>query len=55
VAVFAAILSAFFTVINAHVINGKDPATLAFYEMGFAAVAIWQLLPDLQVNVDETL
>lgn len=45
VAIGAAILSAFFTVINAHVIGKNDPVTISFYEMGFAAVSIALFLP----------
>lgn len=45
VAVGAAMLSAVFTVINAHVIRTNDPITISFYEMGFAAIAIACFLP----------
>ncbi len=45
VAIGAAMLSAFFTVINAHVIRNNDPVIISFYEMGFAALAIALFLP----------
>lgn len=53
VAIGAAILSAFFTVINAHVIKGNDPVTISCYEMGLAALAIALFLPIYQVNFTE--
>ncbi len=45
VAVGAAVLSAIFTVINAHVIRKNDPVTISFYEMGFASISITIFLP----------
>lgn len=53
VAVGAALLSAFFTVINAHVIRDNDPVTISFYEMGFAALAIAIFLPVYVTNFSE--
>ncbi|MDW3194737.1 MAG: DMT family transporter [Cytophagales bacterium] len=55
VAVAAAILSAFFTVINGHVVKGNDPVTISFYEMGFAALAILLFLPVYHINFEATL
>lgn len=55
VAIGAAILSAFFTVINGHVVKGNDPVTISFYEMAFAALAILLFLPVYQINFEATL
>lgn len=45
IAVFSALLSALFTVINAHVVRSNDPYTMSLYEMAFAALAISGFLP----------
>lgn len=53
VAIGAAMLSAFFTVINGHVIKNNDPVTISFYEMGFAAMAIALFLPVYLASLTE--
>ena len=45
VAVVSAMMSAVFTVINAHVIKGNNPVTISFHEMGFASLSIALFLP----------
>ena len=48
VAVGSALLSAFFTVINGHLIRTNDPVTISCYEMSFAAIAVTLFLPAYQ-------